>query len=151
MKFMFPTILKKIEYRLNEPRNNYPAIYYMENVSPLEIFCRRNTDYFILANKVYEQISTLLEEDCVVVYVEENYDETPFEKEIIQMQLGIELRLFNEKEGHPLIDFVVCQNHEEILSYLHTTYLILHGDEYEVISNETDQDRKTFAVYLKKV
>ena len=146
---MFPTPLTKMEYRLNDPKNRYPAIYHLENIPTLEILCRRSTDYFILANKVYEQLSTLLEGAVMVVYVENSLDEIAFETETTHMQLGIELRLFNERAGHPILEFVACHNHEEILPYLYTTYLLLHGKEYEVISSETDQDRHVFAIYLK--
>lgn len=147
---MFPTPITKIEYRLNDPKKNYPALYHLENIPVLEIYSRRNTDYFILDRKVYEQISSLIEENCMVVYLQECLDEIPFEKETTHNQLGIELRLYNERAGHPMIDFLFCQNHEELSPYLHTTYVLLQGEEYEVISSETDQDRKTFVTYLRK-
>lgn len=147
---MFPTPITKIEYRLNDPKRNYPALYHLENIPTLEVYSRRNTDYFILDRKVYEQISSLIEENCMIVYVQESTDEVPFESAAVQNQLGIELRLYNERTGHPMIDFLYCQTHEELSPYLHTTYLLLQGEEYEIISSETDQDRKTFVVYLKR-
>ncbi|MTH54575.1 hypothetical protein GKZ89_14315 [Bacillus mangrovi] len=143
---MYPVL----EYRLNDPLNGYPAIYHFTDLDPIQIFCRRSCDYFVLEGKVYEVTSTALERDRFVIYLKKDEGEQPFKSAPLDRPLGIEIRLYEEYSESKEFMYVSCFDHIEVFSRLDSTYLTLRGKEYERVSAEMDQDRLTYVLYVKE-
>lgn len=141
----------KLEYRLNDERSHYPALYHYEFSDPYEIFCRRLCDYFIKEKKVYKQTSSSLEEEYYVIYVEEETDEYVFEQADNYTHVTLEVRDYNEYSVSPLIFTYDLYSHEEALSLIGNDYLWIQENEYEKISAEIDEDRSTYVLYMSKV
>ncbi|MGD7006994.1 hypothetical protein [Metabacillus sp. 84] len=141
---------RKLEYRLNDPSQGYPAIYHFDDLEPLQIFCRRNCDFFILEGTVYETTSSFLKDSRFVIYVKKSDDEKPFRQAEAERRLGVEVRLYKEYAESPEIMFLPCFDHVEVFSYLDNTYLVLEGKEYERVSAEMDQDRLMYVLYVRE-
>jgi hypothetical protein len=140
----------KLEYRLNDERSNYPALFHYEFSEPSEIFSRRLCDYFIKDKKVYRKTSTSLEEKYYVIYVENDSEEYIFEDAEMYKHVTLEVRDYKENSISPLIYTYDLYSHEEALSLLGNDYLWIHNEEYEKISAEIDEDRSTYVLYMSK-
>ncbi|MCV9884340.1 hypothetical protein [Metabacillus halosaccharovorans] len=138
----------KLEYRLNDERNHYPAIYHYSFSDPYEIFCRRLCDFFIKEKKVYKRTSSSLEDEYYVIYVEEETDEYVFEQAESYTHVSLEVRKYNEYSVSPLIFTYNLYSHEEALSLIGNDYLWIEEEEYEKISAEIDEDRSTYVLYM---
>ncbi|MCM3443890.1 hypothetical protein [Metabacillus halosaccharovorans] len=138
----------KLEYRLNDERNHYPAIYHYSFSDPYEIFCRRLCDFFIKEKKVYKRTSSSLEDEYYVIYVEEETDEYVFEQAESYTHVTLEVREYNEYSVSPLIFTYDLYSHEEALSLIGNDYLWIEEEEYEKISAEIDEDRSTYVLYM---
>ncbi|WP_078434778.1 hypothetical protein [Metabacillus halosaccharovorans] len=138
----------KLEYRLNDERNHYPAIYHYSFSDPYEIFCRRLCDFFIKEKKVYKRTSSSLEDEYYVIYVEEETDEYIFEQAESYTHVSLEVREYNEYSVSPLIFTYDLYSHEEALSLIGNDYLWIEEEEYEKISAEIDEDRSTYVLYM---
>ncbi|KZZ83936.1 hypothetical protein [Bacillus sp. SJS] len=139
-----------LEYRLNDPLNDYPAIYHFKDLDPMQIFCRRSCDYFVIEGSVYEVTSTALEHDRFVIYLNPDKEEQPFASAVQDRPLGIEIRLYEEYKESPEFMYISCFDHVDVFSRLDSTYLTLRGKEYERISAEMDQDRRVYVLYVKE-
>lgn len=140
----------KLEYRLNDERNQYPALYHYEFSDPNEIFCRRLCDYFIKGKKVYRKTSSSLEEEYYVIYVEEETDEYVFEQADSYSHVTLEVRDYQEYSVSPLIFTYDLYSHDEALSLIGNDYLWIQETEYEKVSAEIDEDRSTYVLYMTK-
>ncbi|WP_368658976.1 hypothetical protein AB3Z07_07565 [Metabacillus halosaccharovorans] len=138
----------KLEYRLNDERNHYPAIYHYSFSDPYEIFCRRLCDFFIKEKKVYKRTSSSLEDEYYVIYVEEETDAYVFEQAESYTHVSLEVRKYNEYSVSPLIFTYNLYSHEEALSLIGNDYLWIEEEEYEKISAEIDEDRSTYVLYM---
>ena len=140
--------ITKLEYRLNDPQNAYPALYHYNNLDQTEIFCRRLCDYFIKEKKVYTKNSTALERDMFVIYVEEDKEEAAFHSATAYSHVTLELRHYSaEKESNLLFKYDL-HSHDEALTFLGNDFILLGEIEYEKISTEIDEDRSTYVIYM---
>lgn len=142
--------LHTLEYRLNDERNHYPALFYYENLNKFEIYCRRICDYFIKEGKIYQKTSTLLEEDRFVIYVEEDTEEELFDEASVYQEITLEIRLYEEEDISPLIYTFDLRSHEAVLDIFGNDYLQIGRNEYEIITTEIDEDRSTYVLYVKE-
>ena len=140
----------KLEYRLNDERNSYPALFHYEFAEPSEIFCRRLCDYFIKNKEVYHQTSSSLEDEYYVIYVEKDDEEHIFDHAMHYTHITLEVRDFKEYNDSPLIFTYDLYSHEEALSLIGNDYLWIQDQEYEKISAEIDEDRSTYVLYMSK-
>jgi hypothetical protein len=140
----------KLEYRLNDEQNHYPALFHYEFAEPSEIFCRRLCDYFIKDKKVYQKTSSSLEEEYYVIYVENDSDEYIIEEAETYTHVTLEVREYKEYSISPLIFTYDLYSHEEALSLIGNDYLWIQNQEYEKISAEIDEDRSTYVLYMSK-
>ncbi|WP_226667964.1 hypothetical protein [Metabacillus litoralis] len=140
----------KLEYRINDERNNYPALYHYEFEDPYEIYCRRLCEFFIKGKQVYKQTSSSLEEEYYVIYVEKDTDEYIFEDAETYSHVTLEVRDYKEYSVSPLIFTYDLYSHEEVLSLIGNDYLWIENEEYEKISAEIDEDRSTYVLYMVK-
>lgn len=144
-----PLQINVLEYRLADSERNYPSIYHVSDIDSMEIFCRRNCEYFTLNGKVYENVGSAMEPTKYVIYLQEVSNEKPNPKAPILRKLGVEVRLFSEDGVYRELDFLDCYTHQMVLGYLDNTYIYLGKTEYERTSAELDQDRRTFVMYVK--
>ncbi|WP_273123819.1 hypothetical protein [Bacillus weihaiensis] len=140
----------KLEYRMNDERNNYPAIYHYEFDEPNEIFCRRLCDYFVKGKKVFKQTSTSLEDEYYVIYLEEDTDEYVFDDAKVYSHVTLEVRDYHEYSVSPLLYTYELFSHQEALTLIGNDYLWIDEMEYEKISAEIDEDRSTYVLYVSK-
>lgn len=133
-----------LEYRLVDGDLTRP-IYHFPFLSKVQIFTRRYCDYFILNGFVYENRGSYIEEDRYVIEViESDLENTPFYTS--NRPLGIEIRDVDTFEE---IHFYGSGDESDLLSWLQSTYLTINHQVYEQISNEVDQDRDTYVMYVK--
>lgn len=133
-----------LEYRLVDGDLTRP-IYHFPFLSKVQIFTRRHCDYFILNGFVYENRGSYIEEDRYVIEViESDLENTPFYTS--NRPLGIEIRDVDTFEE---IHFYGSGDESDLLSWLQSTYLTIDHQVYEQISNEVDQDRDTYVMYVK--
>ena len=144
-----PKQIHQLEYRLNDEKNGFPLLYIIREIDKSQVFVRRNCEYFVLEGKIYEAISSAIEETCFVIYVEEVIDEFPYPGAPLHRPLGIEVRLFVEHGERPEIQFIDCFDHEDVMSFLDNTFFYFDKKEYERTSAEIDQDRSIYVLYVQ--
>jgi len=133
-----------LEYRLLDGEATRP-IYHFPFLSKVQIFTRRYCDYFILNGFVYENRGSYIEEDRYVIEViESDMENTPFYH--LNRPLGIEVR---DVDTFDEIHFYESGDELDLLSWLQSTYLTINHQIYEQTSNEVDQDRNTYVMYVK--
>lgn len=134
-----------LEYRLIDGEFTRP-IYHFPFLSKVQIFTRRYCDYFILNGFVYENRGSYIEEDRYVIeVVESELENTPFYH--LNRPLGIEIRDVDTFEE---IHFYESGDELDLLSWLQSTYITINHQIYEQTSNEVDQDRNTYVMYVKQ-
>lgn len=148
-KFPNPKQIHKLEYRLNDEKNGYPLLYIIHEIDKPQLFVRKNCEYFVLEGRIYEAISTAIEMDCFVIYVEPVIDEFPYPDAPTKRPLGIEVRLFVENGERHEIHFIDCFDHEDVMCHLDNTYFYFNKKEYERTSSEIDQDRRIYVLYVQ--
>ncbi|MEH7348944.1 hypothetical protein [Gottfriedia acidiceleris] len=133
-----------LEYRLLDGESTRP-IYHFPFLSKVQIFTRRYCDYFILNGFVYENRGSYIEEDRYVIEViESDMENTPFHH--LNRPLGIEIR---DVDSFDEIHFYESGDELDLLSWLQSTYITMNHQIYEQTSNEVDQDRNTYVMYVK--
>ncbi|WP_088014910.1 hypothetical protein [Gottfriedia acidiceleris] len=133
-----------LEYRLLDGELTRP-IYHFPFLSKVQIFTRRYCDYFILNGFVYENRGSYIEEDRYVIEViESDMENTPFYP--LNRPLGIEIR---DVDTFDEIHFYESGDELDLLSWLQSTYITINHQIYEQTSNEVDQDRNTYVMYVK--
>ncbi len=138
----------KLEYRLNDEKNHFPALYHYEQLDVHEIFCRRLCDYFIKDGKIFRKTSSAKEQHSFVIYVEEDHEEELFLDAKTYEHVTLEIRLYKENEPSPLLFTYNLSSHKDVLAYFDNDYLQLGEYEYEYISSEIDEDRSTYVLYV---
>ncbi|EIT87356.1 hypothetical protein A374_00754 [Fictibacillus macauensis ZFHKF-1] len=139
--------LTTVEYRLVD--ESFTPLYYVENIDRLELFCRRNCNYFVLDQYVYEVVSTALENELFVIYLQLVEDDQPFGETPTSRALGIEVRLLTDDQSYPEMTYINCQTHLEAFTYLDNSFLYFQNKEYARVSAELDQNRKQYVLYVK--
>lgn len=146
--------MPKLEYRLFDQANGYPAIYYYDVIPREEIAVRFFCDYFIKAGKVYEKTSAAIEEPIHVIYVKECEDEfanNPKPVGLIGGYVILEVREYREDtENYRLIQTLEFSDLLELLLYVQSNYIVLNDVEWERTSTEIDEDRKVYVMYVMK-
>ena len=133
-----------LEYRLIDGEIIRP-IYHFPFLSKVQIFTRRHCDYFILNGFVYENRGSFIEDDRYVIEViESELENTPYYH--LNRSLGIEIRDVDTFEE---IYFYQSGDELDLLSWLQSTYITINNQLYEQTSNEVDQDRDTYVMYVK--
>jgi hypothetical protein len=137
-----------LEYRLQKEKEEYVSIYHYPNIDLEQILARRECEFFVKDGVTYKQLSSAIEDDLFVIYLEV-YEEDPIEKEdIAQEGIRLEVRELNALKGHPLIASEYLSNHLDVLSIIGSVYRYDHGKEWERDSAEVDEDRKVYVLYV---
>ena len=144
MKFQSATL----EYRLQKGKNQFVPIFHYPAIDLEQILARRECEFFVKEGITYKQLSSSIEDNVFVIYLEV-YEEGPIEKDDrIQEDIRLEIRELNVLKGHPLITTEYMTNHIEVLSIIGSVYTYYHGTEWERDSAEIDEDRKVYVLYI---
>lgn len=142
----------RLEYRLDEDINQYPALWNYPNITTAEAVARMTCEFFVKEGETYSVTATAMDLDgTAVLYVKkENY--TNDSSETRYSHIGFELR---ELQGgaSTLLESKDVWEHEDILTTLHSDFLYIHRDgkfmELVMDSREIDEDRKCYVFYGK--
>lgn len=133
-----------LEYRLIDGDLIRP-IYHFPFLSKVQIFTRRHCDYFILNGFVYENRGSYIENDRYVIEViGSEVENSPYYH--IKRPIGIEIRDVDTFEE---IHFFESGDELDLYSWLQSSYITINNQIYEQTSNEVDQDRDTYVMYVK--
>ena len=144
MKFQSATL----EYRLQKGKDQFVPIFHYPTIDLEQILARRECEFFVKEGITYKQLSSAIEGDIFVIYLEV-YEEGPIEKDgLIQEGINLEIRELNVLKGHPLITTEYMSNHMDVLSIIGSVYTYYHGKEWERDSAEIDEDRKVYVLYV---
>ena len=137
-----------LEYRLQKGTNSYEPIYYYSAIDLPQILARRECEFFIKEGKTYKQLSSSIEGNLFVIYVE-LFEEAPIEFEKQSEQgIKLEIRELNRLQYYPLLSTQYKSNHLEILSVIGSVYTYLEQNEWERDSAEIDEDRGVYVLYV---
>lgn len=143
MKFQFATL----EYRLKEGKDQFVPIYHYPDIELEQILARRECEFFVKDGVTYKQLSSAIEENRFVIYLE-MYEEGPIEKEDSQEGIKLEIRELDALKNHPLITSEYMTNHLDVLSVIGSVFTYIHNKEWERDSAEIDEDRKVYVLYV---
>lgn len=133
-----------LEYRIIDGDTTRP-IYHFPFLSKVQIFIRRYCDYLILHGLVYENRGSYIENDRYVIeVVESEVENTTYLH--TKRPLGIEIR---DVDSFEEIYFYQSDEELDLYSWLQSTYVTINNMVYEQTSNEVDQDRDTYVMYVK--
>lgn len=136
-----------LEYRLKKGANQFVPIYYYSDIDLGQILARRECEFFVKGGITYKQLSSAVENQLFVIYVEV-YEEGPIEVEQHKLNaVTLEIRELDVRKSHPLIATVSFDNHLDVLSIIGSVYTYCDGKEWERDSAEIDEDRKVYVLY----
>ncbi|MDN4492546.1 hypothetical protein [Ureibacillus aquaedulcis] len=137
-----------LEYRLHKATNLYEPIYYYKMIELSQILARRECEFFIKEGKTYKQLSSSIEGNLFVIYVE-LFEEGPIELEnTLEQGIKLEVRELNARQNYPLLSTEDVSNHLDILSVIGSVYTYLEKNEWERDSAEIDEDRGVYVLYV---
>lgn len=137
-----------LEYRLQKGRDEYIPIFHYPHIELEQILARRECEFFIKEGVTYKQLSSSIEDNVFVIYLEK-YEEKPMELEILSPEaIVLEVRQLNNLKEHPLITTIHLKHHIDVLSIIGSIYTYYHGSEWERDSAEIDEDRKVYVLYV---
>lgn len=138
-----------LEYRLVKGRHTFEPLFHYEVIELEQVLARRVCDFFIKEGIVYKQTSSAIEGDWHIIYVEKHEEGEPEKEEFnLNGSLKLEMRRFNERENHPLLQTLEFEHHIDILSQIGSVYHYINGLEWEKDSAEIDEDRLVYVLYL---
>lgn len=143
------SLTDRLEYRLFDERDGFPALYHYEGLSYGELFARRVCDFYIKNGHIYTKTSSAYEPDLFVIYLSVDPKEEVFDDAPTYEFVTLELREWKEYVDSPILHTIECQNHEEVLGYIGSDYLQLRSTEYEKVATEIDEDRRAYVMYVK--
>ncbi|MCA1064848.1 hypothetical protein QTG56_24890 (plasmid) [Rossellomorea sp. AcN35-11] len=139
----------KLEYRLDDEINEYPALWHYKDIPLSELISRMTCEYLVRDGKTYEVTMTTKEPNNVtVIYVkEEDFQNNPNEHHY--GYIGFEFKEVINKDEYKLVQSRDIESHSEASHILHcdTMYLGEHLGEFKVDSREIDEDRKCYVYY----
>jgi hypothetical protein len=133
----------RLEYRLWLGEEQYRLLYVYESIDLPQILARRECEFFVKEGVTYRQVSSALEYDAFVIYVEE-YEKGTAESEIDSDGLRLEVR----ELGAGLMTTVELPSHLDVLSYTGSSFTYFQGREWLRDSAEIDEDRKVYVLYV---
>jgi len=144
--------LMRLEYRLDDELQKYPALWNYPDISRSEVVARMTCEYFVKEGDTYVVTATATDPDkTTVIYIrKESYSDDSMETRY--SHIGFEVK---ELIGYSstLIESKDIWEHEEILSVLHSDFIYLHKDgkllEFTLDSREIDEDRRCYVYYGK--
>jgi hypothetical protein len=139
--------MNRLEYRLLLDDEHYELLYFYERIDLEQIITRRECEFFVKDGVTYKQLSSAVEHEQFVIYVEK-YSEGIKEDEENHHGLILEVRELNEQTHHPLITTLKLDTHLEVMSYIGSSFTYFQGKEWLRDSAEIDEDRKVYVLYV---
>ncbi|MCQ6275666.1 hypothetical protein JMM81_11920 [Bacillus sp. V3B] len=137
-----------LEYRLQKGKEHYVPIYHYPEIELEQILARRECEFFVKDGVTYKQLSSAIEDDLFIIYLE-IHEENPIEKERPSQEgIALEIRELNSIRDHPLITSEHFTNHIDVLSIIGSVYTYYNGMEWERDSAEIDEDRQVYILYM---
>ncbi|MGM7682385.1 hypothetical protein ACSVDA_09550 [Cytobacillus sp. Hm23] len=140
--------IRVLEIRLNDRYKDYPALYHYKDIDREQIFVRRECEYYVKDGIVYEQVSSALEDDRFVLYVNKIGDDTIDPNTRVRENLCVEVREYRRIGEQKLLKIYDCRDHMDVLGYIGNTFIYIEGKEYKRSSVEADEDRQTYILYV---
>ncbi len=137
-----------LEYRLWKGNEQFTPLYYYEHIELEQIIARRECEFYVKNGVTYKQVSSAIEGDICVIYVE-IYEEGPIETETYSNDesMRVEIRELNSLKNHPLVKTLRFSTHMEILHMIGSTFIFVDEDEWLRDSAEIDEDRMVYVFY----
>ncbi|MGM0752805.1 MAG: hypothetical protein ACQET6_12840 [Bacillota bacterium] len=138
-----------LEYRLRKGNDTYEAIYHYPDIELEQILARRECEFFVKEGVTYRQLSSAIEGNRFILYVEV-YEEEPVKDPLFPPEgLILEIRELNSRSNHPILKVEHHDYHLDILSVIGSVYYYIDGVEWERDSAEIDEDRYVYILYVK--
>ncbi|WRP06611.1 hypothetical protein U9J35_22640 [Rossellomorea aquimaris] len=138
-----------LEYRLRKGNETYEAIYHYPDIELEQILARRECEFFVKEGVTYRQLSSAIEGNRFILYVE-IYEEEPVTDPLFPPErLVLEIRELNPRNNHPILKIEHHDYHLDILSVIGSVYYYIDGAEWERDSAEIDEDRYVYILYVK--
>ncbi len=140
-----------LEYRLYKGLNSFEPLFHYESIELDQVLARRECEFFVKEGVTYKQTSSAIEGNTHMIYVKKE-EEAEKEKEVFNLnaKLKLEVREFNYRENHPIIQTFEFDRHIDILSKIGSVYLYIDNYEWERDSAEIDEDRLVYVLYMIK-
>ena len=147
--------MPRFEYRLNDAAQDYPLIFYYENMDEVEAAMRFVCDYFVKDGKTWLKKTSAVSGMEYVMYMEEVPTDSAESGNRAQKALpsGIAVEVREYREGaldYPLIHQFAFNSQLQALAHLLADTLMLFGQEWEKTSTEVDEDRQAYIYYCRK-
>ena len=147
--------MPRFEYRLNDAAQDYPLIFYYENMDEVEAAMRFVCDYFVKDGKTWLKNASAVSGMEYVMYMEEVPTDSAEAGNRAQKALpsGIAVEVREYREGaldYPLIHQFAFNSQLQALAHLLAVTLMLFGQEWEKTSTEVDEDRQAYIYYCRK-
>jgi hypothetical protein len=139
----------KLEYRLDDEVNDYPALWRYKDISLSELISRMTCEYLVKDGTTYEVTMTSKEiNELTVIYLkEEEYDNHM--NELHYGYIGFEFKEIIRENEYKLIQSRDIHSHSEASHILHFDVVDLGEKlgEFIVDSREIDEDRNCYVYY----
>lgn len=147
--------MPRFEYRLNDAAQDYPILYFYENMDEVEAAMRFVCDYFVKDGKTWLKNASAVSGMEYVMYMEEVPTDSAEAANRAQKALpsGIAVEVREYREGaldYPLIHQFAFNSQLQALAHLLADTLMLFGQEWEKTSTEVDEDRQAYIYYCRK-
>ncbi len=144
--------MPRLEYRLLDKDNDYPLLYYYEDIPAAEIAVRFNADYLIKDGEVLEKTSNAVEPPNYVIYTAKASHEFLFTSPTGEYQYAlVEIREYNDySSSYPIITTVDVADLSQLIILFSSHYITVLDEEWEKVSSEIDEDRKVYVLYVQK-
>ena len=147
--------MPRFEYRLNDAAQDYPLIFYYENMDEVEAAMRFVCDYFVKDGKTWLKNTSAVSGMEYVMYMEEVPTDSAESGNRAQKALpsGIAVEVREYREGaldYSLIHQFAFNSQLQALAHLLADTLMLFGQEWEKTSTEVDEDRQAYIYYCRK-
>ena len=147
--------MPRFEYRLNDAAQDYPILYFYENMDEVEAAMRFVCDYFVKDGKTWLKNTSAVSGMEYVMYMEEVPTDSAEAGNRAQKALpsGIAVEVREYREGaldYPLIHQFAFNSQLQALAHLLADTLMLFGQEWEKTSTEVDEDRQAYIYYCRK-
>lgn len=147
--------MPRFEYRLNDAAQDYPILYFYENMDEVEAAMRFVCDYFVKDGKTWLKNASAVSGMEYVMYMEEVPTDSAEAGNRAQKALpsGIAVEVREYREGaldYPLIHQFAFNSQLQALAHLLADTLMLFGQEWEKTSTEVDEDRQAYIYYCRK-
>lgn len=148
--------MPRFEYRLNNANQDYPLLFFYENMAEAEVAMRLVCDYFVKEGRTWLKTSSAAEVSRYLVYVEE-VDQDPAEEGNVRPPalaggIAVEVREFRDgAQDYPLIHQFSPPNQLQALAVMLVDTQVLFGVEWEKTSTEIDEDRQAYVYYCRKI